>query len=1805
MEKVDLDQDGDMDMVSGGLRALSWEENIGNGAFVNRVITQAQPEIQAVYPVDLDQDGYMDVLSASFSNNVIYWNRNNGVQSFTSVAIASGSALGSPVALDAADFDGDGDIDVVSAGFNGDLVYWLRNDGNQNFTKIDLISGFNSPIKVRAGDMDGDGDMDIVAAAREGDELRWLSNNGNGTFVNNFLVTLNNFHDIKLRDFDNDGDLDILYASDGGWGRFTNNGGTFTQVSQTTGSGVRTVDIGDVNNDGINDWIIAGYSSELITFATVNPDGTMGFGEIIDTMTRYPNLLAIHDFDGDGYVDVMSAGSLDMRYLKNSPTFEFERIPLNIYAGNVHGLCHGDFDNDGDVDLMCTGFSFMYWYRNEGNGEYTPIRLTQNFFQWIDPDDGVYIRAADMDGDGDDDAIYSENDGGRVSWIENLGGGNFVRHTAFSISGSYSVEPVDFDGDGDMDVVTTSTANDAVYWHENNGSQVFTQHLVSAEYWDPFHTRTLDLDNDGDMDILCTQGTPSNKLVWYRNSGNDLDFNDIQIDSNSPGINCVYTIDIDQDGDVDLLTASETDDRINLYTNNGAAYPQFTKSALMYNIYGATYVFADDFDDDGDYDVVCTSWGEKKCDFLENDGNQNFSRVTLANIGNPHAIEGGDIDADGVPEIYVVGAEHGIVEIFNSVPFQTPPPVSLAPCADLFISEYVEGSSYNKALEIYNPTGVPVDLAPYRLLIYANGSTNATQTIYPSGTLQPNDVWVIAHSLSDLEFWFAADIDGTLNFNGNDAIVLTKNGNIIDIIGVIGQDPGTGWAGSDGSTTVDRTLVRKPGIAKGNNIVTGTFDASVEWEVYPIDAWQYIGNHTGACADACVPTIQISASSTSVCGSESITFTATLTNEGDAPVIQWKKNGSDVGTNSPTYIASGLINGDVISCTVQSNADCALEGTFTSNNISVTVAQPVTPTATISTEQTTICAGSSVTFTASGTGLGSTPVYQWKKNGDNVGTNNSSYTASGLVNGDIITCVITSAVACVTSATATSNAVTMTVVQSLTPTIAITSGTPSPICANTSVTFTATATNQGNAPAFQWKRNGINVGTNQSTYTNSSWTNGDIITCVLTSNASCLSSTTATSNAITLTVTPSVTPSVSISATQTNVCSNGSITFTATVTNGGPTPTYQWKRNGSNVGTNSATYTNGAWVNGDVITCSVTGSATCGNSTVNSNSVTITVTTPVTPTVNILASSTNVCAGTLVIFNAFPSNGGTNPSYVWRKNGDIVSTNGNAYSETGLQNGDVIMVTMTSSLGCVTQASANSTQIVMTVSPTVTPTISIAANNNNVCSGTAVTFTASVTHPGSIPGYQWKRNGFNVGTNSSTYMATNLSNGDVITCVLTSNANCASPASVTSNGITMNITPSVTPQVSISASQTQICAGTSVTFTATPVNGGGSPGYQWKRNGFNVGTNSPVFTSTTLQNNDQITCVLTSSAACVTGPATGNTIVIQVSDQVTPSVSLTANATEICTGETVIFNAIPVNGGTQPDILWYVNDVLQVASGSSFAAADLQDGDEIHCLMSSSATCVTTPNATSNTIQVTVSGTLTPQITITNQNESVCFGSPTTFAAGYSGAGSSPVFTWYLNDAVVGTNSDVYTASWLNNGDQIYCEISGAQSCVGTAVSNMIEVVVVLIPTPVLSLNNEILEVEAVEGAEVVWWLNGEVLENANGTSFLPEEEGLYSVNIVVAGCESQMSNTVSITFISVTEKDASEILVYPNPANQMVRIEAVDDLREVVFIDQMGRDVLRTNQKVTDISTLASGSYTVRIRTDKHTVQRKLIVQH
>lgn len=214
-------------------------------------------------------------------------------------------------------------------------------------------------------------------------------------------------------------------------------------------------------------------------------------------------------------------------------------------------------------------------------------------------------------------------------------------------------------------------------------------------------------------------------------------------------------------------------------------------------------------------------------------------------------------------------------------------------------------------------------------------------------------------------------------------------------------------------------------------------------------------------------------------------------------------------------------------------------------------------------------------------------------------------------------------------------------------------------------------------------------------------------------------------------------------------------------------------------------------VTGDVIGFQMTSSAVCPTPpVVTATPITITVLPPVVPGINIntqFSTAPTVCAATQLNFTANITGGGTTPVYQWRRNGTVVGTNAPTYSATNWVSGETVQATLTSNAQCATPPTQNSNLVTVTVTPNVTPSISITASpSTTFVQGQPVTFTATVTGGGPSPSIQWLRNSQIIqGAFGLVYTTTLLTGGDTISARLASTDPCATPTTAMSNGLVM------------------------------------------------------------------------------------------------------------------------------------------------------------------------------------------------------------------------------------------------------------------------------------------------------------------------------------------------------------------------------------------------------------------------------------
>jgi hypothetical protein len=246
---------------------------------------------------------------------------------------------------------------------------------------------------------------------------------------------------------------------------------------------------------------------------------------------------------------------------------------------------------------------------------------------------------------------------------------------------------------------------------------------------------------------------------------------------------------------------------------------------------------------------------------------------------------------------------------------------------ELFFSEYIEGTSNNKALEIFNGTGAPVDLAAggYNVQMFFNGNVAAGLTINLMGTVAADDVFVLAQSSANATILAQADqTNGAGWFNGDDTVVLRRGATVVDVIGQIGFDPGTEW-GTGVTSTADNTLRRKATVEAGDPVGGDAFDPAVQWDGFATDTFDGLGSHT--LAGEAPPTVSATtpandATEVALDSNVTVTFSEAVDVTGSWFTISCTTSGlhSAAASGGPTTFTldpdADLVNGEACTVTI-------------------------------------------------------------------------------------------------------------------------------------------------------------------------------------------------------------------------------------------------------------------------------------------------------------------------------------------------------------------------------------------------------------------------------------------------------------------------------------------------------------------------------------------------------------------------------------------------------------------------------------------------------------------------------------------------------------------------------------------------------------------------------------------------------------------------------------------------------------------------------------------------------------------------
>ena len=336
-----------------------------------------------------------------------------------------------------------------------------------------------------------------------------------------------------------------------------------------------------------------------------------------------PDAVYPADIDGDGDDDVVAA------FWAEDSVMWFENINgagtwwgAHVVDDSMDGpreICAEDLDGDGDLDLLGAihAGSRLVWWENINNGSSWAYHTIDGYLRSC-----TVVRAVDMDNDGDFDALASgvnvsgdlvvwwENENSAADWTEHI-----ITTAPFYPRGLHHA---DIDGDGDQDVLVGAWNDHEISWWENPLGEVgaWIKHSIDQDFLSPYTVFGADLDGDGDMDLVGG-AAQDDEISWWNNlSGDGTTWEKQIINGDTSSAHYVMAIDVDFDGDMDVLGASFSDNTVAWYENRGDA-SSWIQHIISNSFEGADMVRVGDFDNNGTLDAVGAAYLGQRVDWWE------------------------------------------------------------------------------------------------------------------------------------------------------------------------------------------------------------------------------------------------------------------------------------------------------------------------------------------------------------------------------------------------------------------------------------------------------------------------------------------------------------------------------------------------------------------------------------------------------------------------------------------------------------------------------------------------------------------------------------------------------------------------------------------------------------------------------------------------------------------------------------------------------------------------------------------------------------------------------------------------------------------------------------------------------------------------------------------------------------------------------------------------------------------------------------------------------------------------------------
>ncbi|NND63194.1 MAG: T9SS type A sorting domain-containing protein [Flavobacteriaceae bacterium] len=634
---TDLDNDGDNDIIActrgNSDNVIVWFENLdGLGTFSEIQSIGETWKPRDLTAVDIDYDGDKDVLYVEkFS---LVWQENlDGNGEFGDKQIITSLSAGTGLSIN--DMNNDGFLDLIATdqntGQNLGKIFWMENiNGTGTFGQENIISEeLVNPYILTSADVDMDGDIDIVTTLVQ-NKFRLISNEGNGNFGIPQNIGASSaagyIQDMELVDINGDNHLDILFGGPNGimaWKENDGAGNFGIQNIFATGNGI-FLHSADIDSDSDMD-VIGVYTGRVTSYRNIDGNGHFELIQELNPSAYFAGYVIAGDLNNDGHNDVVSAsgdGKLAVyRNIGGTGIFEVQKI-ISIFRTGMISPYLADLDGDNDLDLMSIGYSntgteSLFWHENLSTGEIDyGERNTIYSSSFL-----VEAIAQDLDNDGDKDVVcLSNQDNPGVRWFENTNGlGNFVLRQNLLTSNGVSLTSLnitDIDLDGDNDVIVCEGGETIIFENVDANLDIWNQILLEFPFYNANQAMIIvDLDLDGDRDIVIGN---SDGVGWFKNLNGLLNFDDYENLLESIVAHDIEINDLDGDGDLDIVAADRTSNSVAWYENSGSSVEFFQEHIIVNDEYSARDIFVSDINGDNKLDILTTSHAKGRVSWFEN-----------------------------------------------------------------------------------------------------------------------------------------------------------------------------------------------------------------------------------------------------------------------------------------------------------------------------------------------------------------------------------------------------------------------------------------------------------------------------------------------------------------------------------------------------------------------------------------------------------------------------------------------------------------------------------------------------------------------------------------------------------------------------------------------------------------------------------------------------------------------------------------------------------------------------------------------------------------------------------------------------------------------------------------------------------------------------------------------------------------------------------------------------------------------------------------------------------------------------------